>query len=534
MGRHLRDMHRILEYFVSDRVIDRIWKKDHTLWKPDPTEISNRLGWLQIIDTMSSRLPEIMAFADEIKESGFRHVVLLGMGGSSLGPEVIRQTCGSAPGYPELIVLDSTLPGALEAVIKSIVPETTLFIVSSKSGTTIETMALYRFFRSLVEKAESVKSAGKHFTAITDEGTPLARLAAETGFRRIFINPSDIGGRYSVLSYFGIVPAIFTGINPAEFLRRAEKMQERCAPCADIYLHPGAWLGTLTGHLASIGRDKLTLITSPSITSIGLWIEQLLAESTGKEGKGIIPVTAEPRVDTENYGKDRVFIYIRMKDDANAKTDEAVIDLETAGQPVIHMQIDDAEDLGSQFFLWEFATAVAGIILRINPFDQPDVQSAKDAARQVLQEYESSGKVLENREEGFLDKLLKQAKKGNYLAINAFIPQTSAVDHAFARFRRAVLERYHIATTLGYGPRYLHSTGQVHKGGPNNGLFIQIAAPGKKDYDIPWNKFSFGTLSVAEALGDYRALAAKGRKSIRLQLGNASGAAVDRLFETLA
>jgi glucose-6-phosphate isomerase len=526
MGPHLREMEKVLADFELQNVVNRIWHQDYTVWKPDPHEISNRLGWLQIIDTMKENISELEAFAEEIRQANFHYVVLLGMGGSSLGPEVLKQTFGNGVGFPSLVVLDSTNPAWVESVTRSIELEHTLFLVSSKSGTTTETMSLYRYFQGLVR-------IPSNFVAISDADTPLAHRAAESGFRRSFINPAEIGGRYSVLSYFGLVPAALTGIDIRLLLERATRMQESCAPCANVYENPGVWMGTLIGCLARHGHDKLTFIISPSIRSFGIWVEQLLAESTGKEGKGIIPVIDEPLVDLKHYGDDRTFIYLRMGGDNNAKTDEGVLRLELAGQPIIQLEINDQYDLGAEFFRWEMATAAAGAVLGINPFDQPDVQFSKDATRTILGKFATSSRISHVVSCDDLENWLEQLKPGNYLAIMAYLKQTPALDRAFAKLRKIILEKYRIATTLGYGPRFLHSTGQLHKGGPNSGIFLQITDNGGKDLPIPNESYTFGVLTEAEAQGDYRVLNSKRRKIKRLNLATSSGAAIERLARNL-
>ncbi len=510
-------------------VVNRIWKKVHTVWKLEPAEITNRLGWLYLNDTMSGRVKELESFARETRNAGFHHVVLLGMGGSSLGPEVLKQTFGSSPGYPPLIVLDSTHSAAVEAVARTIEPRHTLFLVSSKSGTTTETMSLYRYFHCRVNGEVGEEKGGLNFVAITDENTQLSRLAQETGFRRAFNNPADIGGRYSVLSCFGLLPAALTGINISTLLERASRMQESCAPCADIYENPGAWLGALIGKMALNGRDKLTFILSPSVHSFGLWIEQLLAESTGKEGKGIIPVIDEPLVLPEYYGDDRLFVYLRMKDDDNLKTDEAVMRLEVAGHPVIQLEMSDQYDLGAEFFRWEFATAVAGAVLGINPFNQPDVESTKAETRELLKGFQEAQRLPYIESCNYPRQWLEQAKRGDYLAVMAYLNPTPAVDRALAGLRERIIRKYRIATTLGYGPRFLHSTGQLHKGGPNKGLFLQLTAARRKDIRIPGEPVTFNILTEAEAQGDYKALESQGRRVTRVQLCSGSGAAIERL-----
>ena len=524
LGGYLPDVEAALTDLQRRDVVGRVWRRDHTVWKPDPTEITDRLGWLSVTDVMSDQVPALEAFADEVRSEGFRHVALLGMGGSSLGPEVLRQTFGSHDGYPDLIVLDSTVPAGVKALTDSLDPERTLFLVSSKSGSTTEPNTFYAHFRSLVEGAVGVQRAGKNFVAITDPGTPLENLARDHGFRRVFSNPSDIGGRYSVLSYFGLVPAALTGIDLALLLERAGRMRGECAPTTTTRDNPGAWLGATMGMLACQGRDKLTLVTSPSISSFGLWVEQLIAESTGKEGKGIVPVAGEPLVDADSYGGDRLFVYLRLEEDKNFETDSAIEKIQVSGQPVMRLDLRDIYDLGAEFFRWEFGTAVAGTILGINPFDQPNVQSAKDMTESVLKQYQTSGDQPRIETSASLVELLAQVKPGDYLAIMAYLRQTPELDDALDSFRRRVVERYGIATTAGYGPRYLHSTGQLHKGGPASGVFLQITASHEHDIPIPGAAYTFGTLADAQALGDLEALQALGRRTARIHFGSSNEA----------
>lgn len=533
-GSQLRKVKQILAGFEQDNVVNRIWHKDHTVWKTDPTEISNRLGWLDIIDKMRDQVKSLDNFAREIREAGFHHVVLLGMGGSSLGPEVLRQTFGSAPGYPSLTVLDSTLPAAVESVVASVEIKHTLFLVSSKSGGTAETLSFYRFFHCLVTQEVGEDQAGKNFVAITDAGTSLARLAEQTGFRRTFINPDDIGGRYSVLSYFGLVPAALIGLDFNALLESAARMREGCAPCVNIYENAGVWLGAMIGSWALRGRDKLTLLVSPSVAGFGLWVEQLIAESTGKEGKGILPVIGEPLYAPKYYGNDRLFVYLRMDGDDNDGLDKAVEKLEASGQPVIQLKMGDQLDLGAEFFRWEMAVAFAGAVLGINPFDQPNVQSSKDVTKKLIQQFESAHKLPSIQVGGSLPNLLKAAKPGKYLAVMAYLKQSPALDRAFARLRKVITTEYGIATTLGYGPRFLHSTGQLHKGGPNSGLFLQLVSQRPRDLYIPGETVGFGVLTEAEAQGDYQALKSKRRKVVRVELENASAAAIESLTKQIA
>ena len=529
LGRYLPDVEAVLADLQQRDMMGRIWRRDHTVWNPEPTEITDRLGWLTVTDVMCEQVPALEAFAAAARDDGFRHVVLLGMGGSSLGPEVLRQTFGSSEGYPQLIVLDSTVPAWVKAVTDGIDPAQTLFVVSSKSGSTTEPNAFYAHFRNLVERAVGKQQAGKNFVAITDPGTSLEKLASEKGFRRVFLNPPDIGGRYSVLSYFGLVPAALTGVNIATLLDRADCMREGCASCVAAHDNPGAWLGAVIGTMARKGRDKLTLVTSPSMSSFGLWVEQLIAESTGKEGRGIVPVAGEPLVTANLYGNDRLFVYLRLEGDNNSDTDTAMVRIQESGHPAVRLDLRDRYDLGAEFYRWEYGTAVAGAILGINPFDQPNVQGAKDMTERLLGQYQASGKLPDVGASVPFRKLLSGARTGDYLAIMAYVLQTPETDRAFDSLRRRITERYGIATTLGYGPRFLHSTGQLHKGGPGSGLFLQLTTDNSEDVPIPGYPYTFAALADAQALGDLEALQASGRRTARAQLGRDKAATIHEL-----
>ena len=533
LGDHLPDVEATLRELQDREVIKRIWSKDHTVWKPEPTEISNRLGWLNVTESMADQATAIQSFADEVKEAGYRHVVLLGMGGSSLGAEVLWQTFGSAPGYPEPITLDTTVPDWIQAVNQTIDVSKTLFLVSSKSGGTLETVSGYRYYRSLVEQSIGKEKAGANFVAITDPDSPLERLGHEEGFRRVFTNPSDIGGRYAVLSYFGLVPAALADIAIENVLESANGMRQGCASSVSAIDNPAAWLGAAMAALALKGRDKLTIVTSPPIGTFGLWAEQLLAESTGKEGKGIVPVAGEPLAEPESYGDDRLFVYLRVEDDDNAKADADIERLESSGQPVIRLSLRDRYGLGAEFFRWEFATAVAGAVLGINPFDQPNVQSAKDKTADVLQAYGSSGALPEIEASGSLKDLLSQAESGDYLAIMAYLRPTPEVEEAVAELRRAVAQKHQIATTFGYGPRFLHSSGQLHKGGPASGLFLQMVTDHEDDIRIPGQTYSFATLADAQAIGDLQVLQELGRRVAMVKLGKDTAGSIRRMIEEI-
>ncbi len=523
----------MLSDFKQKDMVVRLWRKDHTVWKPEPKEIANRLGWLVLPGLFKAKVPELTSFAEEVRGAGYRYVVLLGMGGASLGAEVLYQTFGRARGYPEFKLLDSTVPDWVAAVTEAIDPAQTLFLVSSKSGGTIETLTFYKYFRGLVERSLGREKAGQNFVAITDAGSSLAGLAEEAGFRRAFLNPEDVGGRYSVLSYFGLLPAALVGIDIMSVLERAEAMGRQCAAEVLLQENPGAWLGALLGTSARQGRDKLTLVTSPLINSFGLWLEQLIAESTGKEGTGIIPVLGEPFTAPENYGDDRLFLYLRLKNDNNDDIDGAVGRIKASGQPVVTLELKDKPDIGAEFFRWEFATAVAGSILGINPFDQPNVQAAKDATGRVLQEYQSSGRLPSMDVNGSFGELLAGAGRGDYLAVMAYTRQMPELEKICTELRRRVVEKHHIATTAGYGPRLLHSTGQLHKGGPNKGLFLQITTAHQHKIPIPGAPYTFNILADAQSLGDLQTLRSLDRRVVRVHLGSGDTAALEKIVSGL-
>ena len=503
---------------LDDRdLVGRIRRRDHTVWKPDPEEIANRLGWLSLPDHMRGRVPDIEAFASEVRDAGFRHVALLGMGGSALGAEAIWRTIGVHEGFPQPVLLDSTVPDAVLAASDSVDPASTLFLVSSKSGTTLETRLFCDFFESMVSHVPG--DAARHsFAAITDAGTPLAELARDRGFRRLFTNPPDVGGRFSALSLFGLVPAALTGVDTTELLTRAAAMQRACLSDGPASENPCARLGATIATAALDGRDKLTLLTSPSLGGLGLWIEQLVAESTGKDGRGIIPIVDEPVLSPEHYDSDRLFIHLRLDDDDNSALDEAARRFEEAGHPVLRLDMRDPYDIGAELFRWQFAVATAGAVLRVNPFDQPDVQRSKEETDAVLEEHVMRGALPEMEPEGSLEGLLGEANAGDYLAIMAFVQQRPETDRLLADLRRRAIEERRIATTAGYGPRYLHSTGQLHKGGPASGLFLQITAKTAADVEIPGRPFTFGIAADAQALGDLRTLKALGRRTARIGL----------------
>lgn len=512
---------RTLEDLANSHAIERIWTRDHTLWKSNPTEIDNRLGWLTVLDHMQDGLADLRTFAQAAREAHTTDVVLLGMGGSSLGPEVLRCTFGASKGAPRLWVLDSTVPGWVRQVTKAIQPARTLFLVASKSGGTIEVMSLFAHFWELVHHTKGNRG-GAQFVAITDPGTGLEQLARDRGFWRTFTNQPDIGGRYSVLSYFGLVPAALLGLDVGKLLTRALAMREACRQTTSPKNNPGAALGAMMAAMARAGRDKVTLLTSPALASFGLWVEQLLAESTGKEGTGLVPVAGEPLAPPTAYGTDRVFVSLRLRGDRNASLDRTVSALQRAGHPVFSLNLKDRYDLGGEFFRWEFATAIAGHALGIHPFDQPNVQESKDNTGRVLKEVETQGRfpsLPSLTAKQALTQLLEQTAPNRYLAILAYTTPTAQIEVALRALRKAIMVRHRIATTAGYGPRYLHSTGQLHKGGPNSGLFLELVDTMKPDVPVPEKFYTFGTLAQAQAIGDLQSLQTHQRPAVRIALG---------------
>jgi len=497
-----------LDSMDGAQIPKRIWARDPTVWKSDPNtpEIRDRLGWLVVGKAMAQQVRSLAAFADEARTE-FSRVVLCGMGGSSLAPEVLWRTFGAAAGHPSLFVLDSTDPAAVRRAEQDVDIARTLFLISSKSGTTQESDSFFRHFW------QRTGGRGSQFVAITDPGTPLEALAGQRGFRHTFSNPPDIGGRYSALSYFGLVPAALIGVDLETLLHRAHRMAESCAAVVPAMQNPAAWLGAILGESALVGRDKVTFVLSPGIASFGSWAEQLIAESTGKEGKGILPVVDEPLGAPDVYGNDRVFVSMVLDGEADPEIDGRLSALERAGHPVVHLRLDDRYDLGQEFFRWEFATAVAGAVLQINPFDQPNVAESKANTKAVL----AKGGALSAASSGAeLEKFLAAIKPGDYLAIMAYLPPTPASDARLSRIRIRLRDRLRVATTLGYGPRFLHSTGQLHKGGPPKGHFLQITERSKDDLPIPGEAFTFGRLEAAQAEGDLLALRSRGRPAIRI------------------
>ncbi len=564
LGGYSNALEQGLALVQEQDILKRLWNHDHTVWKSEPNEIANRLGWLHVPAEMKEVVPELKRFADEIRESGFQFVVLLGMGGSSLAPDVFQATFGSAERYPDLFVLDSTDPGAILNLLEKIDIAKTLFIVSTKSGSTVETLSLFKFMYTKIADAVGVDQAGLHFVAVTDPGSNLEKLAKKVHFRRIFLNNADIGGRYSALSYFGMVPAALIGMDIDVLLDRALSVARASSEDVNVNEIPAAKLGVALGELAKAGRDKLTFIISQEIESFGDWVEQLLAESTGKEGVGILPVVGEKLAALHTYGDDRVFVWLHLKgDDSLAKAFESLIE---AGHPLIEIVLGDVYDIGGQFFLWEMATAIAGQRLGINPFDQPNVESAKVKAREMMAAYQEQGQLpaeapifevdgikvyaitsgtsFPTEEEDpslkeIFNGFLGAADPGAYFTVQAYLPDTDETVQALSALRHGLRDRTGFATTLGFGPRFLHSTGQLHKGDGGNGVFIQITSEKPVDLAIPdeagedGSSISFGVLIQAQALGDRRALQEEGRKVVRFHLEGDVQDGIQKLTDAL-
>jgi glucose-6-phosphate isomerase len=496
-----------LASFDQDAVLRRIWQKDFTVWRDDPTEISDRLGWLTVHEAMHEHGAELEAFASSCAADGLTHAVLAGMGGSSLAPEVLRETFGVSAGMLDLVVLDTTHPDQILAVERSLPLHRTLFVIASKSGTTTETLSHFAYFWEKVPD-------GSRFVAITDPGTALEKLASERGFRRTFLNPPDIGGRYSALSYFGLAPGALIGADVDALLHRAIEMAQACAADVPAKNNPGARVGVTIGEGALAGKDKLTLVLDDQIRGFGYWVEQLIAESTGKDGKGIVPVEGEDLGEPGVYGQDRLFVGIGAE-----RVEKGLAPLRETGHPVVHLWLEEPIELGREFFRWEFATALAGAVLGINPFDQPNVQEAKDATKRLLAQGDLPDPGYDD-----LRPLLQEVRPGDYLAIQAYLPRNAETERRLHLARMRLRDRLKVATTLGFGPRFLHSTGQLHKGGPNTGVFLQIVELPNEDAPIPGEPYTFGKLIAAQALGDLQSLRAHGRRVARVRLADLDAA----------
>jgi transaldolase / glucose-6-phosphate isomerase len=533
----------------------RLWDRDASLWTG--TDESNWLGWLDIVEEQSAQQEQLQKFAKEVQTRGFEHILLLGMGGSSLCPEVLRMTFGHIPHFPVLHVLDSTDPAQVKAFEHQIDIAKTLFIVSSKSGSTLEPNIFKQYFFERTKQTLGGHEAGGHFIAITDPGSKMQQVAEGDKFLHVFFGRPSIGGRYSALSNFGMIPAAGIGLDTKKFLSRAVEMVHACGPSAAVQENPGAALGIILGTAANAGRDKVTIITSPGISDLGAWLEQLLAESTGKIGKGIIPVDREGLGPPDVYGNDRVFVYLRLENDPHGDEEAKVDALEKTGQPVVRITMPDIYDLGAEFFRWEIATAVAGAIIGINAFNQPDVEASKLATRSLTSEYEKTGSLPsekpffedsgiklfsdeKNTAElaklatdkslgGYLRAHLSRIKAGDYFAVLAYIQMNAEHEQALQEMRHDVRDSKRVATCLGFGPRFLHSTGQAYKGGPNTGVFLQITCDDSVQLPVPGQKFTFGIVKAAQARGDFQVLAERGRRALRVHLAGDLKAGLARL-----
>jgi glucose-6-phosphate isomerase len=542
----------------SNDKIERFWKKDASLWTSDGEE--QWLGWIDIVERQQEDLGSLAELGGDVQSVGYKSALLLGMGGSSLCPEVLAKTFGQQPGFPELRIVDSTDPAQVMAVCDEVDLGETLVIVASKSGSTLEPNILKQFFFDEVRRAVAPENAGDWFVAITDPGSKMEQVAKKDGFRYIFYGDPQIGGRYSALSNFGMVAATVAGLHVGQLLEEAAKAVAQAKQ--PLESNPGVQLGLLLGSAANAGRDKITIFTSPEISDLGAWLEQLIAESTGKQGKGITPVDREAIAAPAVYGSDRIFAYVRLNSTADPSLDAKVAALQAAGHPVILIEIEDLYEIFGQFFTWEIATAVAGSVMGINPFNQPDVEAAKIETRALTDEYEKTGELPQRKPvlsesgielyateayaaelraaaptdtlTGFLRAHFDQLRPGDYFAVLAFLPMFPEHEAAIQLLRHKVRDRKRVATCLGFGPRFLHSTGQDYKGGPNTGVFLQITAKHVDDVDIPGQQYSFGVVIDAQAAGDLAVLESRGRRALRVQLGTDVAAGLNALNAAVA
>jgi transaldolase/glucose-6-phosphate isomerase len=531
-----------IEDWKKQDKVRRLWQKDPALWTG--SDEAQWLGWLDITEKQLAQLDTFKKIAGDIKKAKFKHALLLGMGGSSLCPEVLRLTFGKIKGFPELHVLDSTDPAQIKALEAKVDLKRTVCIVSSKSGSTLEPNIYKQYFFDRIRKKVGAAEVGKHFIAITDPGSKMQQVATNDKFRHIFFGAPSIGGRYSAISNFGMIPAAVMGLNVPKFLKSAQEMVKACGAEANADKNPGVLLGLVMGTAATQGLDKLTIISSPGIHDLGAWLEQLIAESTGKNGKGIIPVDREKLTKPEGYGNDRVFAYLRLATKPDKKQDAAVAALEKDGLPVVRITVKNTYNLGQEFFRWEIATAVAGAVIGINAFNQPDVEASKIETRKLTSEYELSGKLPPEapflEAEGFkffadpknaaalgsartvLDVMklhLDRINAGDYFGVLAYITMNQQNEDALQILRHQVRDTKKVATVLGFGPRFLHSTGQAYKGGPDTGVFLQITCDDKIDFPVPEQKYTFGVVKAAQARGDFAVLAERGRRALRVHIG---------------
>ena len=525
---------RRLAEWEAEGVGRRIWDRDPTVWaETDLPELSDRLGWLTLPGEMAAQLEELKGFASTVAEGSMTHVVLAGMGGSSLAPEVFQATLGNAEGYPELIVLDSTHPDAVRSIDDRIDLATTLFVIASKSGTTLETMSFFQYFWARLEAAGLAQ--GDHFIALTDPGSQLVELAETRRFRRVFETPPEVGGRYSALTAFGLVPAALIGADVDQILASAAAVAAACSAATPAAENPGLVLGAIWGEAAVAGRDKVTFVVSPSLTAFPNWLEQLIAESTGKDGTGIVPVAGEDLAPPESYADDRLFVRYRLAGENGA--DSGLAALAKAGHPVVTIELAQLEDLGGEIFRAEFATAAAGAVLGIHPFNQPDVQLAKELARQAMAGDLNGGAPISAVSPANANELmtwLGSLPEGGYIGLQAYAPMTATTTELLQALRLHLRDATTAATTVGFGPRFLHSTGQLHKGGPSEAIFMQLVTEPAEDLPVPETDYAFGHLIAAQAEGDYRALQERGQQVLRVQLGHDSDLGLETLIDSVS
>ena len=545
-----------LKDWQTNNKMARLWRGDPSLWTSEDED--KWVGWLPIVEDQLAHLKQLNDAAADAAKAGFTHALLLGMGGSSLCPEVLKITYGKQPGHPELHVLDSTDPAQIKSVESQVDLAKTLCIVASKSGSTLEPNIFKQYFFDRMQQTVGKDKAGEHFIAITDPGSKMQQVAQRDHFRKIFFGVASIGGRYSALSNFGMVPAAIMGLDLSKFLQRTNEMVQACKQEVPADQNPGTVLGAILGTLGNLGRNKITIITSPGIHDLGAWLEQLIAESTGKIGKGLVPVDREALGAPEVYGNDRVFVHLRLADEPDTAQTQKLEAFKNAGHPVVEIELADTYDLGQEFFRWEIATAVAGSILKVNPFNQPDVEASKIVTRKLTEEYEKSGKLPEEAPlfddgtiklftdernasnlnklagndhslTGFLRAHLSQFNPGDYMALLAYIEMNNAHEETLQAIRHAIRDRKHVATCLGFGPRFLHSTGQAYKGGPNSGVFLQITCDDANDLPVPGQKYTFGIVKAAQARGDFQVLAERKRRALRVHLPKDVEAGLERL-----
>jgi transaldolase/glucose-6-phosphate isomerase len=547
-----------LREWTEQGKLRRLWARDPALWTG--ADEGAWMGWLDIVGDQLARVDELRRVAGDAQQAGFTHVLLLGMGGSSLCPEVLGMTFGRQPKWPQLLVLDSTDPAQVQAAEGRVELRRTLFVVSSKSGTTLEPNIFKQYFFERARQAVGAERAGDHFVAITDPGSKLEQVARADRFRHVFFGRPSIGGRYSALSDFGMAPAALVGLDVPRLLDHAQEMVRACRADRSAEDNPGAALGVVLGALAVRGRDKVTVVASPGIHDLGAWLEQLLAESTGKGGKGLIPVDREPLGPPDDYGPDRLFVYLRLQSAPDAAQDRAVARLESAGSAVVRIAVPDPYHIGAEFFRWEFATAVAGAVLGIHPFDQPDVEASKVATRRLTDEFERTGRLpaeapiaeadgirlfadpRNSRElvagertlPGLLRAHLGRLRSGDYAALLAYVEMTARHETLLQAIRARIRDRYRVATCVGFGPRFLHSTGQAYKGGPGSGVFLQVTCDDATDLPVPGQRYTFGVVKAAQARGDFEVLAERGRRALRAHLGPDVGTGLATLERAIA